>query len=155
MTSQVIQGLQDNGVAATIKHFAANEQETSRARVDESISERALRGIYLRRFEIASKEANPWAVMTAYNLVNDTHCDAHHFIFHDVFQGSWGWDGLVIGNGGGTNSVIDALRAGSDLEMPGLAKVRKLSVIKDFIQRGELSEYTINDRARAVHLLLR
>ncbi|KAB8200195.1 beta-glucosidase B [Aspergillus parasiticus] len=150
MASQVIQGLQEKGVAATIKHFAANEQETSRASVDESISERALREIYLRPFEIAIKEANPWAVMTAYNLVNGTHCDSHTFLLRDILRGNWGWDGLVMSDWGGTNSVADALRAGLDLEMPGPPKVRKPSVIKEFMQRGELSEDIINDRARAV-----
>lgn len=150
MASQVIQGLQENGVAATIKHFAANEQETCRTTVDESISERALREIYLRPFEIAVKEAKPWAIMTAYNLVNGTHCDSHSSLLRDILRGSWGWDGLVMSDWGGTNSVVDALRAGLDLEMPGPPKVRKFSVIKEAIQNGELPEDIINDRARAV-----
>ncbi|KAF9893078.1 hypothetical protein FE257_012489 [Aspergillus nanangensis] len=150
MASQVIQGLQERGVAATIKHFVANEQETCRTSVDESISERALREIYLRPFEIAIKEANPWAVMTAYNLVNGTHCDSHKFLLRDILRGCWGWDGLVMSDWGGTNSVADALNAGLDLEMPGPPKVRKLAAVKEAIGRGELSEDVIDDRARTV-----
>lgn len=96
MASQVIQGLQSQGVSATIKHFVANEQETSRTSVNETISERALREIYLRPFEIAVKEANPWCLMTAYNLVNGTHCDSHEWLLRDVLRGEWKWDGLVM-----------------------------------------------------------
>jgi beta-glucosidase len=80
LASQVIQGLQHQNVAATIKHFFANEQQTQGTPVNETISERALREIYLRPFEIAIKEANPWAVMAAYNSVNVTHRDSHGLI---------------------------------------------------------------------------
>lgn len=150
MASQVIQGLQKLGVAASIKHFAANEQETARTCVDETISERALREIYLRPFEIAIKEAHPWAVMTAYNLVNGTHCDSHVWLLRDVLRKSWGWNGLVLSDWGGTNSVSDALNAGLDLEMPGPPRARKLSAVLEAIEDGNLSISTIDDRARAV-----
>jgi len=89
LSSQVIQGVQSKGVAATIKHFAANEQETDRFTVNGTISERALREIYLRPFEIAIKEAKPWAVMTAYNLVNGEHCDSNDFLLKKVLRGDW------------------------------------------------------------------
>ncbi|KAL3478320.1 glycoside hydrolase superfamily [Aspergillus californicus] len=150
MASQVIQGLQERGIAATIKHFAANEQETSRTSVDETISERTLREIYLRPFEIAIREAHPWAVMTAYNLVNGTHCDSHVWLLREILRKGWGWNGLVMSDWGGTNSVIDALNAGLDLEMPGPPRARKLSAVLKAIEDGNLSISTINDRARAV-----
>jgi beta-glucosidase len=150
MASQVIQGLQSQGVSATIKHFVANEQETSRTSVNETISERALREIYLRPFEIAIKEANPWCLMTAYNLVNGTHCDSHTWLLRDVLRGEWKWDGLVMSDWGGTNSVTEALEAGLDLEMPGPPKVRKLETILAKIQDGSISERDIDARARTV-----
>lgn len=150
MSSQVIQGLQSNGVSATIKHFVANEQETQRTTVDETISERALREIYLRPFEIAVKEAKPWALMTAYNHVNGVHCDDHKWLLRDVLRGSWKWDGLVMSDWGGTNSVASALNAGLDLEMPGPPRIRKDAAIKEAIERGEVTEETLNARAASV-----
>lgn len=150
MASQIIQGLQRNGVAATIKHFVANEQETARTTVNEIISERALREIYLRPFEIAVKEANPWAVMTAYNLVNGTHCDAHPWLLQEILRGSWGWDGMVMSDWGGTNSVAEALKTGLDLEMPGPPRKRKTSSVLEALDRGEISESDIDSRVTAV-----
>lgn len=150
MASQVIHGLQRNGVAATIKHFVANEQETARTTVNETISERALREIYLRPFEIAVKEAGPWAVMTAYNLVNGTHCDSHPWLLRDVLRGSWGWDGLVMSDWGGTNSVAAALKTGLDLEMPGPPRIRKPAAVLAALERGEISEQDVDERVTAV-----
>ncbi|KAF4964595.1 hypothetical protein FSARC_7501 [Fusarium sarcochroum] len=150
LSSKVIQGLQSLGVSATIKHFVANEQETQRTTVDETIDERALREIYLRPFEIAVKEANPWAIMTAYNHVNGVHCDEHNWLLKDVLRGEWGWKGLVMSDWGGTNSVASALKAGLDLEMPGPPRLRKEDAVKEALQRGELTEDTINERAKSV-----
>ncbi|KAF2645487.1 hypothetical protein P280DRAFT_503631 [Massarina eburnea CBS 473.64] len=150
LAAQVVAGLQENGVAATIKHFAANEQETERLAVDEIISERALREIYLKPFEIVVKEANPWAVMTAYNKVNGTHADSNEFLLKKVLRGDWGWDGMVMSDWGGTNSTADSLNAGLDLEMPGPTRHRKLEAVKETINNGEVSEETINERVRGV-----
>lgn len=150
LCSQVIQGLQSSGVSATIKHFVANEQETARTTVDETISERALREIYLRPFEIAIKEAKPWALMTAYNHLNGVHCDQHNWLLQDVLRGDWGWEGLVMSDWGGTNSVAEALNAGLDLEMPGPPRIRKTDEVVEAVKRGEVSESTIDERARAV-----
>lgn len=149
LASQVIQGVQSKGVAATIKHFAANEQETERMSVDETISERALREIYLRPFEIAIKEAKPWAVMTAYNRVNGEHCDSNSFNFK-VLREEWGWKGLVMSDWGGTNSTAEALNAGLDLEMPGPTNRRKIPDVLEAIKQGKTTEGVIDDRARMV-----
>lgn len=150
LATQVVRGLQEKGVAATVKHFVANEQETERLSVDEVISERALREIYLKPFEIAVKEANPWAVMTAYNQVNGTHADSNTFLLKKVLRGEWGWKGLVMSDWGGTNSTVDALNAGLDLEMPGPTRFRTTEAITDAVQKGLVSESTIDDRVRAV-----
>ncbi|KAK6070728.1 thermostable beta-glucosidase B (glycosyl hydrolase family 3) [Seiridium cupressi] len=149
LASQVIQGVQSKGVAATIKHFAANEQETQRLSVDETISERALREIYLRPFEIATKEAKPWAIMTAYNCINGEHCDSNSFLFK-VLREDWGWKGLAMSDWGGTNSTAEALNAGLDLEMPGPTNRRKIPDVLAAIKEGRTSESIIDARARAV-----
>ncbi|CRK04493.1 hypothetical protein BN1723_008890 [Verticillium longisporum] len=150
MASQYIIGLQERGIGATIKHFVANEQETKRTTVDETISERALREIYLKPFEIAVREAKPWAVMTAYNHVNGQHCDNHEWLLKTVLRGEWGWKGLVMSDWGGTNSVAAALNAGLDLEMPGPPRIRKLQAVKDAVAKGEVTEDVIDDRVRGV-----
>jgi beta-glucosidase len=151
LAAQNVLGVQSTGVAATIKHFALNEQETQRLSVDEIISERALREIYLKPFEIAVKEAKPGAVMTAYNKVNGHHADSQTFLLQQVLRGEWGWDGLVMSDWGGTNSVAAALNAGLDLEMPGPTRWRKVEDVLQAIKAGELSEQTIDDRA--LHVL--
>ncbi|KAH8881451.1 family 3 glycoside hydrolase [Thozetella sp. PMI_491] len=150
LATRMIQAVQSKGVAATIKHFVANEQETDRLTVDETISERALREIYLRPFEIAVKKAKPLAVMTAYNLVNGVHCDTSEWLLAEVLRGEWGWEGLVMSDWGGTNSVAQSLKAGLDLEMPGPARVRLVPDVLAALKAGEVSEETINVRARSV-----
>ncbi|KAF2441258.1 glycoside hydrolase family 3 protein [Karstenula rhodostoma CBS 690.94] len=155
LAAQYVIGLQEKGVAGTCKHFVANEQETDRFTVNEIISERALREIYLKPFEIAVKEASPWAFMTSYNKVNGTHADASKFILEKVLRGEWGWKGLVMSDWGGTNSTADSLNAGLDIEMPGPTRHRTYKGVKDAIKNGELTEETINDRARNVLELIR
>ncbi|KAF5023135.1 hypothetical protein F66182_4830 [Fusarium sp. NRRL 66182] len=150
MAARVVEGLQDKGIAATIKHFAANEQETDRLTVDETVSERALRELYLRPFEIAVKEAKPWAIMTSYNLVNGHHADSHPFLLKQVLRGEWGWDGLVMSDWGGTNSTPDSLEAGLDLEMPGPTRWRTAKDVIAAIEAGKTSEKTIDERATRV-----
>lgn len=151
MAAKVVAGVQAKGVAATIKHFAVNEQETERLSVDETVSERALREIYLKPFEIAVKESNPWAVMTAYNQVNGHHADSNEFLLKKVLRGDWKWDGLVMSDWGGTNSTAPSLNAGLDLEMPGPTRWRKPEAVVAAVKAGETTEEVINDRA--LHVL--
>ncbi|EEU36994.1 uncharacterized protein NECHADRAFT_86655 [Fusarium vanettenii 77-13-4] len=97
LASQSIQGIQSTGVSATIKHFVANEQETQRLSVDTIVSDRALREIYMKPFEIAIKEANPHAVMTSYNKINGCHADSNLFLLQTVSLGEWaGAKGMVL-----------------------------------------------------------
>lgn len=150
VSSAVIQGLQSQGVSATLKHFVANEQETERTTVDETISERALREIYMRPFEIAVKEAKPWAIMTGYNIVNGVHCDSNKWLLQDVLREEWGWKGLVMSDWGGTNSVAAGLEAGLDLEMPGPPRMRKVGAVVEAIRKGLVTEKIIDERVRTV-----
>ncbi|KAI8935979.1 hypothetical protein NX059_007483 [Plenodomus lindquistii] len=154
MASNVVKGLQEHGIAATIKHFVSNEQETDRLRVDTIVSERALREVYLKPFEITIKEARPLAVMTSYNKVNGVHADSNEFLLKKVLRGDWGWDGLVMSDWGGTNSTADALNAGLDLEMPGPTRLRAVEAVVEAVRKGEVTEQTITQRARNVLKLI-
>jgi beta-glucosidase len=88
-----IRGVQSEGVAATIKHFVANEQETDRMNIDSVVDERTLREIYLKPFEIAIREGRPWALMTSYNMVNGVQADANEWLLQKVLREEWGYDG--------------------------------------------------------------
>ncbi|RSM00135.1 hypothetical protein CEP52_009313 [Fusarium oligoseptatum] len=124
LAAQYIKGLQDKGVAATIKHFVGNEQETNRLTIDSLITERPLRELYLRPFEIAIREANPWAVMSSYNLINGIHADLNKHTLKDILRGEWGYDGTVVSDWGGINSSVESVQAGCDIEFPYSAKWR-------------------------------
>ncbi|KAI1066401.1 hypothetical protein LB506_008274 [Fusarium annulatum] len=135
IAGEFINRLQDAGIGACIKHLAANDQETRRFFIDEKIPDRALREIALQPFQIAIRDSNPWTVMTAYNKINGTFCSAHEFLIQDVLRKEWGWDGLVMSDWFGTNSVVPSVRAGLDLEMPGPVRRRGKYLI-DAYQKG-------------------
>jgi beta-glucosidase len=114
-----IKGVQGEGVIATVKHFAANNQEFERHRIDEKIEERTLQEIYFPAFRAAVQEAKVWAVMSAYNKVNGLYCAESPYLLHDVLKKQWGFRGFVISDWGSTYSTAGTVNAGMDLEMPG------------------------------------
>jgi beta-glucosidase len=118
MAVAYIRGVQGQGVVATVKHFAANNQETDRMTVSAEIDARTLHEIYLPAFEAAVKEGEAWAVMCAYNRVNGVHACEHAGLLDQVLRRDWGFRGLVMSDWGATHSVAPAIRAGLDLEMP-------------------------------------
>ncbi|KAL1852069.1 hypothetical protein VTK73DRAFT_9310 [Phialemonium thermophilum] len=121
LATEYITGLQESGeVSATIKHFVGNEQEHKRLTIDAVIPEKALREIYLRPFEMAIRSScPPDCVMTSYNSVNGLHMDMNAPILQEILRREWGFQGLVMSDWGGTNSTVESLLAGLDLEMPG------------------------------------
>ena len=118
------QGLQAEGVAATIKHFAGNESEYQRNTINSEIPERAFRELYLLPFEMAVKAGGAWAIMSAYNKLNNLYCSENPWLLNEILRNEWGFDGLVMSDWGGTHSAGASVRAGLDLEMPGPARAR-------------------------------
>ena len=130
-----INGVQGAGVAACIKHFVCNDQETDRYEIDALVDERTLREIYLEPFRIAVERAHPWAAMSAYNTINGTTASEHPLLT-DVLRGEFGFDGAVVSDWYGTYSGAVAA-SGLDLEMPGSARWLSAQEVKDAIKRGE------------------
>jgi len=114
-----ILGVQGEGVIPSLKHFAANNEEFERHRIDAHIDERTLHEIYLPAFKAAVEEAGVWTVMSAYNKVNGVHCAESTALLHDVLQKEFGFKGFVISDWGSTYSTTPTVNAGMDLEMPG------------------------------------
>jgi beta-glucosidase len=153
LAAQYIKGLQDRGVAAAIKHFVGNEQETNRLTIDSLITERPLREIYLKPFEIAVREANPWAVMSSYNLINGVHADMNKHTLKDILRGEWGYEGTVVSDWGGVNSIVDSVEAGCDIEFPYSPKWR-LDKLVAAVNQGRISAETIDQAAENVLALV-
>ena len=116
MAVPYIKAMQQNGVAACVKHFALNNQETWRTTVDVEVSDRALREIYLPAFEAAVKEANVWSIMGSYNLYNGQHC-CHNAKLNNILRSEWGFNGCVITDWGGATDTKEAAENGLDIEM--------------------------------------
>ena len=114
----MVRGVQSTGMGATIKHFAANSRENTRRICDSIVSDRALREIYLRGFEIAVKEAKPWCIMSSYNLLNGTHTSASYPLLTQLLRNEWGFDGVVMTDWVTTEQMWMELLAGNDLKMP-------------------------------------
>jgi beta-glucosidase len=114
-----IRGVQGEGVIPSVKHFAANNEEYERHRVNAKIDERTLHEIYLPAFKAAVQEADVWTVMSAYNKVNGVHCAESMYLLSDVLKKEFGFKGFVISDWGSTYSTVPTVKAGMDLEMPG------------------------------------
>jgi beta-glucosidase len=141
-----ITGLQSKGVGACIKHFVCNDSEFERRSISSEVGERALREIYLRPFEIAVRDARPWAVMSAYNRINGTYASENDYLLLDILKGEWGFEGIVISDWFGTYSP-NLAKGGLDLEMPGPARWMGEKALKA-VQSGEVGEKAIDDKVR-------
>jgi beta-glucosidase len=114
-----IKGVQSEGVIATVKHFAANNQEFERHRINAVVDERALQEIYFPAFKAAVEEGGVWSVMSAYNKLNGVYCAENTLLLKDVLQKEWNFQGFVVSDWGSTYSTEGTVNAGMDLEMPG------------------------------------
>ena len=160
-----IKGLQDQGVAACVKHYAANNQETNRHHVDVIVSERALHEIYLPAFRASVKDAGAWSIMGSYSKVNGQHATHHQYLNNELLKGKWGFDGAVISDWGSVNDTREALLYGTDLEMgTELLKSFHNPDYDDFyfaprhakamIESGEVPEHYVDDKVRRILRLM-
>ncbi len=142
MAAAQIKGIQSKGAAATIKHFAVNNSETNRKNSDSMVSERALREIYLKPFEIAIKSASPLFVMTSYNLINGEWASSNRDLMVTVLRDEWQFKGGVMTDWGSTPSVIPEINAGSTLKMPGIDSASyntlKTAITNGIVTRAQL-----------------
>lgn len=153
LAANYINGVQSKGVGTSIKHFACNSTEDFRYKADSIVDERALREIYLRGFEIAVKQAQPWTIMMAYNKVNGKYCTENSHLMEDILRGEWGFEGLTVSDWMATADRVRALKAGLDLEMPGTGYYTISKVAKAY-RDGEVSQEEIETSARRVlHLV--
>ena len=140
-----IRGIQSTGVAACLKHFALNNQETRRAVCDSVADEKTMWELYLRNFEIAVREGQPWVIMGAYNKLNGIYCCENKWLLNDVLRTQWGFDGVTVSDWGGVNNIIESLNAGLDVEMPGGVN-GDFEYIKNCFERGMIKKEAL-DRA--------
>ena len=153
ITTAFVEGIQSQGVGATLKHYAANNQETDRQSINEIISERALREIYLPAFEMAVKEAKPWSVMSSYPKINGEHGAQNPYLLTDILRKEWGFDGFVMSDWFAVKDPVVALPAGNDLIMPGGALGNAPSpdqIVLDAVKAGQLSEEALNENVRRI-----
>ena len=147
----LVDGIQSQGVGTSLKHFAANNQETDRMRVSADVDERTLREIYLPAFERVVRGARPWTVMCAYNKVNGTYASEHRWLLTEVLRDEWGYDGLVVSDWGAVHDRVAALAAGLDLQMPA-AGTRPDDEVVAAVREGRLAPEVLD---RAVRRVLR
>ena len=148
-----VKGLQSQGVAASLKHFACNNQEIERFRGNSVVDERTLREIYLPQFETVVKEAKPWTVMCSYNRINGTYASQHNYLLNDILRGEWGFDGLVVSDWEANHTIFESVQGGLDLEMPGPAKYYG-QLLEDAVKNWQIEESTIDEAVRRVLKLI-
>ncbi|MHC9043256.1 glycoside hydrolase family 3 C-terminal domain-containing protein [Microbacterium saperdae] len=150
LAGAMTRGIQSRGVAACLKHFAANNQETDRQRVSAELDPRTLREIYLKAFEIALREGGPWTIMSAYNRINGVYASESSWLLSDVLRGDWGWDGVVISDWGAVHDPAEAINAGLDIRMPGRPGDPRL---EDALHTGKLDRGALRRTAKRIALL--
>ena len=141
-----INGIQSNGVGVSVKHFAANSQEVNRMENDSRVSQRALRELYLKGFEIAVKEADPWTVMSSYNKLNGEYTQQSYGLLTTVLRDEWGFNGIVMTDWGNKQGTVKAVKAGNDLMEPGMDN--EIERIIAGVKAGEITQEELDRNVR-------
>jgi beta-glucosidase len=144
-----VQGVQSGGVGTTVKHFVANDAETDRFTVNNLVSERALRELYLAPFEAIVENAHPWGIMTAYNTVNGTTMTEHRYLVNEILRGEWGFDGFNVSDWTAARSTVGAIEGGLDVAMPGPLTVYG-EALAAAVRDGRVAEATVDEAVRNV-----
>jgi beta-glucosidase len=144
MAAAYIQGVQTQGVGTSLKHYAANNQELARMSTSSNVDERTLHELYLPAFEIAVKEAQPWSVMAAYNLINHVFASENRFLLQDILRKRWGFEGFIVSDWGAVHDGVAAVDAGLSLEMPGSGAYHRNNVI-EAVRTGRLSVTKVDE----------
>jgi beta-glucosidase len=139
LAAAFINGVQNEGVGTSLKHYACNSQETQRMLVNSIVDERTMREIYLRNFEIAIKKSQPWTVMAAYNPVNGIHATENRYLLKDILKEEWGFEGIVISDWISVYDRVAGVMAGMHVEMPGSQGVNDAKIV-EAVKRGDLAE---------------
>ncbi len=148
LSVQYTKGVQDNGVATCLKHYALNNQENNRGTVNVIIGERAMREIYLPPFQAAVEEADAYGIMPAYNKVNGFWCAENDILLNQILRKEWGFGGMAISDWGGTHSTVGSVNAGLNVEMP--TKQFMGQALIDSVKAGKVAEEVVNQRVREI-----
>ncbi|WP_297106433.1 beta-glucosidase [Tessaracoccus sp.] len=143
MGTGLVRGIESKGVGSSLKHYAANNQETDRLRVSSDVDPRTLREIYLRGFQRVITDAQPWTVMCSYNRLNGVYTSEDPWLLTDVLRGEWGYEGLVVSDWGAVNDRVEGVKAGMDLEMPGSGGRTDTQVVAA-VREGRLDESALD-----------
>ncbi len=144
MSAAFVNGVQSKGIGTSLKHFAANNQETRRMTVNTVVDERTLRETYLLPFEITVKKAQPWTIMNAYNRLNGTYCAENKWLLTDVLRDEWGFENLVVTDWGAENERVPGLIAGQEIEMP-TSSGEGTRLIVEAVKNGTLDESILDN----------
>jgi len=139
----LVRGIESQGVGSSLKHFAANNQETDRLRVSADVDPRPLREIYLRGFQRVIEDTQPWTVMCSYNRLNGVHTSEDPWLLTQVLREEWGYQGIVVSDWGAVSNRVAGVAAGLDLEMPG-SRGRTDAEIVEAVRDGRLAESALD-----------